>query len=97
MGDLNLDFLKWDNLSGINGDLANLVNMKLQTLGFTNIILEPTHIHPWGSSAIDHCWNNIPRGIVGSTNINYGISDHNIIGCRVRNKHMDLKEDIIVK
>ena len=40
MGDLNLDFLKWDNLSGINGDLANLVNMKIQTLGLTNIILD---------------------------------------------------------
>ena len=97
MGDFNLDFMKWDNLSGINDDLANLVNMKVQTLGFTNIILEPTHIHPWGSSAIDHCWNNIPRRIVGSININYGISDHNIIGCRVRNKHMDLRDDIIVK
>ena len=71
--------------------------MKVQTLGFTKIILEPTHIHSWGSSAIDYCWNNIPRRIVGSMNLNYGISDHNIIGCRVRNKHLDLRDDIIVK
>ena len=93
MGDTNIDWTDWNNLSGIHARLAEVVNNQIITSGFSQMINKSTHRGIYRDTIIDHIWLNCPlREIecVVEENLN---SDHNVIVAKIRGRDMKLNDE----
>ena len=81
IGDLNLDFLKWDCQGVRNYNMIEHMKSTIGSNGFYQVIEGVTHTWPGASdSLIDHSWVNHPEKVLSKKNIINTASDHNIIG-----------------
>ena len=93
MGDTNIDWTDWINLSGIHARLAEVVNNQIITSGFSQMIGKNMYRGIYRESIIDHIWLNCPlREIecVVEENLN---SDHNVIVAKIRGRDMKLNDE----
>ena len=93
MGDLNLDWNKWNDFTGLKAKLRDIVNDKLITIGFAQIIDTNTHRGVNEESIIDHIWINCPRRIICSDVIQNLDSDHEVITAQIRGRDLTMNED----
>ena len=88
MGDMNLHFENWALLSGHQGNLADEINNKIVTEGFTQTVTGETHFGFGSDSLIDLSWNNCSRRHLETLNLS-SQSDHNVIMTRMSCKYLD--------
>ena len=92
IGDMNLDFSKWDQSDYRHQKLVKLVKDNIETLGFGQVISTMTRHWPGTpSSLVDHLWTNTPGCILAHHNSNNTPSDHNILTAILRSR--DRKEN----
>ena len=80
MGDININFEKWENHDGYMKRLSDLIKNWIKTIGFGQIIEGGTHRGRNSETPIDHIWVNCPRRLVKWINEINLSSDHNIVG-----------------
>ena len=90
LGDLNLNFVDWDNNLGVNKKLIEEVNDKIVTIGFTQTVDKVTHRGRTSDSLIDHSWTNCHRRVIETTTELQTASDHDLIVTRMRSKKLEL-------
>ena len=87
LGDLNVDFLKWDNPLPRQVDLVNCMKDRLEMGGFGQMVRGWTRADQGGArTLIDHIWLNNPLRHVSTSNTLSGASDHNFLDLVIRNK-----------
>ena len=83
-GDLNLDFLNWDNPL-YNLRMIEKIKLEIETLGFVQLVQGFTRTWPGNEdSCVDHFWSNGPERIISVQNLVRAGSDHNLIMAVVR-------------
>ena len=88
IGDLNLDFLTWQDPSPAHANMIARTKDDIETRGFTQIIRG--HTRTWRQqrdSLIDHCWVARPDRVINWENTPRGRSDHNYISVTLRTKN----------
>ena len=91
LGDMNLDYLTWQNPKPSHLRMVNLTKDEIETKGFSQLI--KGHTRTWRGqrdSLVDHCWSARPDRIISWLNETRGRSDHNYIDILLRTK--DKKE-----
>ena len=64
LGDLNLDFSKWQQPEQAHVKMVDKIKAEIETLGFNQMVENPTRSWPGvPDSTIDHCWINTPWSI----------------------------------
>ena len=89
LGDLNLDFLRWNDPHFCQKNMIELVQNEIEPKGFSQLITECTR--SWADqpdSLLDHIWVNCPEKIVSHGNIVRAYSDHNIIHLNISTKNL---------
>ena len=86
IGDMNLNFFEWNDLSGTQRRMAELTEDTIVVEGFTQVINKPTHITRNKESLLDQCWVNCPRRLNSHFVNNQGFSDHHLIGVILNGK-----------
>ena len=87
MGDLNLDFLTWQDPEPSHLNMTTRTKDEIETRGFTQIIRGPTRT--WRhqrDTLLDHCWVSKPDRVISWENTPRGRSDHNLISVTLRTK-----------
>ena len=87
MGDLNLDFLKWNRPDQNVKNMSERTKNWIETIGFNQYI--QWHTRTWRNqepSLLDQVWSNKPECIMSTRNIVNALSDHNIIETTIRVK-----------
>ena len=87
MGDLNIDFAKWNNNDNSNWRLIQIMKDEIETMGFSQQI--ETETRSWkgqSSSILDHIWSNSPGRLIFSKNVKRSFSDHNLLWTQFRTK-----------
>ena len=87
MGDINLDFLKWQNPDRVHEKMTQRTKDAIEGAGHVQIIKGATR--SWRgqtSSLIDNCWLDKPQRIISHHNEVRGSSDHNHISIILRMK-----------
>ena len=87
IGDLNLDYLKWDDPDARQKKMVESTKLVIETIGFFQLVEGQTRA--WKNqedSCLDHIWTNFPGKILQVRNVVRAISDHNVIECSVRIK-----------
>ena len=87
LGDLNLDYLTWNNPQPSHLNMVNKTKAEIETLGFSQIIRG--HTRTWRGqkdSLVDQCWSTRPDRIVSWLNETRGWSDHNYTDILLRTK-----------
>ena len=100
LGDCNIDILKWQNPDPHLGKLINILENKIITQGFTQLIHSPTRFWPGcPSSIIDHIWTNCPLKIRNHRNISRSSSDHNVTEVTIasKTKFLNVQESLVRK
>lgn len=89
----NLNFLELDQLIGINKKRAKIVSDEIAIIGFTQIMMKPTH-RGWNSnSLIDHISIICLRQLIDcNTNKNLN-TDHDMVLMNIRGKEVDIKDE----
>ena len=85
VGDLNLDFLKWDDPEARNKKMVESTKLEVETAGFFQLV--EGHTRTWkdqDDSCLDHIWANNPGKILQIRNVVRAISDHNVVETTVR-------------
>ena len=80
LGDLNLDYLRWNNPEFHLQKMVELVQSQIETLGFVQLVSDSTRA--WKNQAdslLDQIWTNCPSKIICHKNQVRGSSDHNVI------------------
>ena len=84
IGDLNLDYLKWNSPDYHQEEMTNLIQQQIESIGYIQVI--DTMTRAWENqteSLIDHVWLNCPRRLHSHLNTLRTISDHNIVGANI--------------
>ena len=87
MGDLNMDYAKWNHNDNPNQRLIQLVKDEIETIGFSQQIV--TETRAWkgqASSILDHIWSNAPGRLIFSKNVKRSFSDHNLLWTQFKTK-----------
>ena len=87
IGDLNLDFLTWQDPDPAHAYMVTRTKDEIETRGFTQIIRG--HTRTWRQqrdSLLDHCWVAKPDRVISWENTPRGRSDHNYISVTLRTK-----------
>ena len=93
IGDLNLDYLTWNNPDGRLLRMTDRTKAEVETLGFSQLIRGFTRSWPGvRDTCVDHIWTNTLGRIVSHSNVVRAGSDHNVISVIVR-----LKEKVILR
>ena len=87
MGDLNIDYIKWDKPDYRLKKLVQMVKTQIETLGFCQLVNKVTRKWPGQpSSIIDHLWTNSPGNLMSTSNQLRTSSDHNVTSTIIRTK-----------
>ena len=89
LGDMNLDFLRWQDPDQYQVNMVELVQQKIETIGFTQLVTE--HTRSWRDqtdSLLDHIWVNCPSKVVNVVNKINGASDHILVEITVATKDL---------
>ena len=79
-GDLNIDYLRWDNPDQEHRRLVDRTKDNIETLGFAQLVSGPTRFWPnTNPSLIDQVWCNHPEKIKSCKNITRPVADHNLV------------------
>ena len=81
LGDLNLDFLRWDSPEGHLAKMVEMTKDHIETNGFQQLVVG--HTRQWtnqANSLIDQIWSNCPERTLKIFNNPRGSSDHNVVG-----------------
>lgn len=98
LGDINLDYLKWEDNENKHSKLIDCVKSEIIPLGFKQYIKGATRFWPGtADSLLDHCWANCPKRVIEASNIPGGASDHNLIVVKMRLKDKITREITIKK
>ena len=93
IGDLNIDYLRWQDPGYRLKKLVQIVKDEIVTIGFCQLVEKVTRSWPGQvSSILDHLWTNSPGNVISVTNTTRSTSDHNVISVILRTK--DRKEHI---
>ena len=93
IGDLNLDYAKWNNQEYRHKKLVQITKDEMETLGFCQLVNTMTRFWPGcPPSLVDHIWTNAPGCIMSSTNSVRSASDHNMLTVTVRTKDRQEQE-----
>ena len=86
IGDLNLDFSKWQNPEAGQVRIVERVKTEIETQGYCQVIKGMTRFWPGvPDSQVNHCWTNPPGLILSHSNETWS-SNHNLIGVMLRTK-----------
>ena len=80
IGDINLDFLRWENPDYHQKKMVELTQMEIELKGSVQLVKQVTRT--WtgqASSCLDHIWSNTPDRVVNYANTIRARSDHNLI------------------
>ena len=87
MGDLNIDYIKWNKPDYRLKKLVQMIKTQIETIGFCQLVNKVTRKWPGQpSSIIDHLWTNSPGNIMSVSNLLRTSSDHNVISAIIRTK-----------
>ena len=87
IGDLNLDFSRWQNPEAGHTRMVERVKTEMETQGFCQVIRGMTRFWPGQQdSQVDQCWTNVPGLVLSHSNEVWSSSDHNLIGVMLRTK-----------
>ena len=90
IGDVNLDYLKWDNPDYSQLQMITDTKNTLEASGFFQLVKEVTRSWPGQlDSLIDHFWTNEPNRILSVTNKVRAVADHNVITATIRTRGSD--------
>ena len=89
IGDVNIDFQKWQLPESEMTEMVNLIKEKIETENFSQYVTNPTHFWKGSKSLIDHVWSNNPVKILGIKNLDRAASDHNLIQVKIRTRGTD--------
>ena len=98
VGDVNVDYKKWDQTEYRLKDMVELLKDEVETLGFFQMVKEVTR--SWNNqtdSILDHCWLNAPERLVYVKNIPRTYSDHNLVLMSIRTKNRSENRQNVVK
>ena len=87
VGDLNLDFLKWENPEFRHKKMIENTKTVIETEGFFQMV--EGHTRTWkeqDDSCLDHIWTKNPDKLLQIRNVVRAISDHNVVEMSVRVK-----------
>ena len=91
IGDINLNFLDWEEPESGHENMIELVKDNLETTGFTQIVKKYTRsMSNQRDSLIDHIWTNKSTRILRHFNEVRNDSDHNVIGVDVSKKDVKI-------
>ena len=80
IGDTNVDMIKYNNPDQEIKPLVDLLNERVVTMGFIQLVQGPTRFWPnTADSLIDQVWVNTPLKVTQCRNITRATGDHNII------------------
>ena len=80
IGDLNLNYLRWENPEAGYEEMIEMVQDELEVEGFTQLMTGYTrNQRNQEDSLLDHVWTNRRDRILGHANIVRGSSDHHVI------------------
>ena len=87
IGDVNLDFVKWDAPDYSQLQMINDSKNCLEASGFFQLVKDVTRSWPGQvDSLIDHFWTNDPSKVLSVTNKVRAVGDHNVITATIRTK-----------
>ena len=87
IGDINLDYIRWNNPETFQERMVDLVKNRLEIDGFVQLIGDHTRtMRHQTDSLLDHIWSNCQERTVSIFNVSRGDSDHNVIGMIVATK-----------
>ena len=88
MGDINLDFLKWQNPDNNHSAMVQTIKDEIETLGFHQQVDKTfTRSMPGQpETTIDHIWTNSPGRLIFCKNLPRTFSDHNLLWTAFRTK-----------
>ena len=98
MGDLNLDFARWDSPEFRVEKLVEKVKLEVETLDFHQIVEGLTR--SWNKqpdSLLDHIWMNKPSRMIYYRNVVRTYSDHNLLIMSFRTKDKEQDKHKIVQ
>ena len=87
VGDLNLDFLRWDDPDQGQRSMIEETRDVIETKGFCQLVKGPTH--SWRNTRpllIDHAWTNNPNMIIQCKNVDRPVANHSLIETKIRLK-----------
>ena len=91
LGDLNLDYLRWQNQSQSHERMTEMIQEDIETIGFVQLLSTYTRTGVnQVDSLIDHLWTNRSDRVISHFNDIRGDSDHNIIGLEVSRKDIKM-------
>ena len=88
IGDINLDFLRWDNPDPTHEKMVSRTREVIESAGHIQVI--KGHTRTWrgqADSLLDHCWLNMPNRLICTLNEKRGSSDHNVVTVIIRTKN----------
>ena len=92
IGDVNLDFVKWDTPDYSQLQMINDSKNCLEASGFFQLVKDVTRSWPGQvDSLIDHFWTNDPSKVLSVTNKVRAVGDHNVITATIRTKGSDTR------
>ena len=84
VGDLNLDFIKWNNPELHQQQMINWTQQQIEAVGFVQIVVKLTRAWQYQSdSLLDHVWINCPGRLSSHINVLRTLSDHNVVGANI--------------
>ena len=87
MGNMNLDFGKWEAPDGNQIRMINLVKDEIAILGFSQQVDKITRsMEGQADSTLDHIWTNSPGRLIFTRNLQRTFSDHNLLWTTYRAK-----------
>ena len=98
IGDLNLDFVKWDLPDLHNSLMVQMIKDEIEMIGFVQLVRNITQLWPGQEdSIVDNVWTNKPDRIVSHSNVIQAGSDHNVISVLMRMKDRIINKQEIYK
>ena len=98
LGDINLDYLYWNNPENRILNMVDRTQSEIETKGFIQLVRGFTRTWPGQrDTAVDHIWTNMPNRIVHHSNVVRAGSDHNVVSTMVRLKDRVLCRQEVVK
>ena len=98
IGDINLDYLKWDQPEFHVARMVERTKLEIETLGFSQLVRSFMRTWPdQDDSCVDHIWTNCQDRVAGHTNMIRSGSDHNVITVLMRMKDRILCRQEILK
>ena len=92
IGDVNLDFLKWQAPDQQHINMVQITNNTLEVSGFTQLVKGVTRCWPGQvDSLLDHLWTNDHARVMSCSNEVEAVGNHNWISGHIRLTGRDSK------